>query len=91
VPFPSFSSCAFREQEDGQATLPILLRPRREYKTCPLYPHTFPILNNGVSITCPRRLWPTAVNVTWFVSGNNREIRSARARPLFDVSLEENV
>jgi len=24
----TFWSCAFREQEDGQATLPILLRPR---------------------------------------------------------------
>jgi hypothetical protein len=24
----TFLSCAFREQEDGQATLPILLRPR---------------------------------------------------------------
>jgi len=36
----TFLSCAFPEQEDGQATLPILLRPRvaRAQKTIRLHP-----------------------------------------------------
>jgi hypothetical protein len=36
----TFLSCAFREQKDGQASLPILLRPRvaRAQKTIRLHP-----------------------------------------------------
>ena len=40
----TFLSCAFREQEDGQAALPILLRPRvaRAQKIIRLHPSSVP-------------------------------------------------
>ena len=81
----------FCEQEERSAcSFLILLRLRiARIRSMPaVSSHTIPIRNR-----CADHCWPTVatVIVTWFVFGNNREIRSVRAQSPLGVSPEENV